>query len=116
MSTQSRGSTVARPQRSDEITKRIIDLIVDRGLPPGAELIAQLEARVARMGRPGPDGAVADREFHGLICAEAGFDLARELTGLFWDVYRAAEGELGGPVSTPASTARRHQLIVDALL
>ena len=200
---------MARPQRSDEITKRIIDLIVDRGLPPGApmptelslmddigvgrnsireaikalqalgivevrhgygtfvgsagsaalqtwlrfrtrtrggtaaerlhdllevremieteltrrvaahpgaELIAQLEARVARMGRPGPDGAVADREFHDLICAEAGFDLARELTGLFWDVYRAAEAELGGPVSTPASTARRHQLIVDALL
>jgi hypothetical protein len=44
-----------------------------------------------------------------------GFDLARELTGLFWDVYRAAEGEFGGPVSTPASTERRHQLIVHAL-
>jgi DNA-binding FadR family transcriptional regulator len=80
------------------------------------ELIADLEARVARMRKKGPDGAVADREFHDLLCAEAGFDLARELTGLFWDVYRATEGELGGPASTPASTAKRHQLIVDALV
>ncbi|MEU4668077.1 FadR/GntR family transcriptional regulator [Amycolatopsis sp. NPDC023774] len=200
---------MARPQRSEEITKRIIDLIIDRDLPPGApmptelslmedigvsrnsireaikalqalgiveirhgygtfvgsagsealqtwllfrtrtrgasdagrlrdllevremieteltrrvasdhrlELIAQLEACVARMRRKGPDAAVADREFHDLICAEAGFDLARELTGLFWDVYRAAEGELGGPVSSAASTAKRHQVIVDALV
>lgn len=204
------GETVlARPQRSEEITKRIIDLIIDRDLPPGApmptelslmedigvsrnsireaikalqalgiveirhgygtfvgsagsealqtwllfrtrtrgasdagrlrdllevremieteltrrvasehrpELIAELEACVARMRRKGPDAAVADREFHDLICAEAGFDLARELTGLFWDVYRAAEGELGGPVSSAASTAKRHQVIVDALV
>ncbi|MBB4684294.1 FadR/GntR family transcriptional regulator [Amycolatopsis jiangsuensis] len=199
---------MARPQRSEEITKRIIDLIVDRALPPGApmptelslaedigvsrnsvreavkalqaldivevrhgygtfvgsagsealqtwllfrtrtrgatdagrlrdllevremleteltrrvarehrpELIGELAARVARMRRKGPDAAVADREFHDLICAEAGFDLARELTGLFWDVYRVAEAELGGPAST-ASTAKRHQTIVDALV
>jgi DNA-binding FadR family transcriptional regulator len=200
---------LARPQRSEEITKRIIDLIIERALPPGApmptelslmedigvsrnsireaikalqalgiveirhgygtfvgtagseslqtwllfrtrmrgasdagrlrdllevremieteltsrvakahrpELIEELEACVARMRRKGPDAAVADREFHELICAEAGFDLARELTGLFWDVYRAAENELGGPASSPASTAKRHQAIVDALV
>jgi hypothetical protein len=44
-----------------------------------------------------------------------GFDLARELAGLFWDVHRAAEGELGGRVSAPVSTAQRHRLIVDVL-
>ncbi|SEP01533.1 FadR/GntR family transcriptional regulator [Amycolatopsis saalfeldensis] len=199
---------MARPQRSEEITKRIIDLIIERDLPPGApmptelslmddigvsrnsireaikalqalgiveirhgygtfvgsagsealqtwllfrtrtrgasdagrlrdllevremieteltsrvalehrpELIGELQARVARMRRKGPDSAVADREFHDLICAEAGFDLARELTGLFWDVYRAAEAELGGPPTSAAGTAKRHQAIVDAL-
>jgi DNA-binding FadR family transcriptional regulator len=200
---------LARPQRSEEITRRIIDLIIDRAMPPGApmptevslmedigvsrnsvreaikalqalgiveirhghgtfvgsagsealqtwllfrtrtrgttdvgrlrdllevreileteltcrvarhhrpELIGELQACVTRMGRDGPDGPLADREFHDLICAEAGFDLARELTGLFWDVYRAAEGELGCPAPTPASTAERHQPIVDALV
>ncbi len=200
---------LARPQRSEEITKRIIDLIIERALPPGSpmptelslmedigvsrnsireaikalqalgiveirhgygtfvgtagseslqtwllfrtrtrgasdagrlrdllevremieteltsrvardhrpELIEELEDRVARMRRKGPDAALADREFHDLICAEAGFDLARELTGLFWDVYQVAEGELGGPVSSPVSTAKRHQAIVDALV
>lgn len=80
------------------------------------ELIAELEACVARMKRDGDDALAADREFHDLICAEAGVDLARELIGLFWDVYRAAEGELGAPASTPRSNARRHQLIVDALI
>jgi len=79
------------------------------------ELIGQLEACVARMGS-GPDIAAADREFHDLICAEAGFDLARELTGLFWDVYQAVEGELGGPASSPRGTAERHQVIIDALI
>ena len=80
------------------------------------ELIAELEACVARMRRSGPDTAAADREFHDLICAEAGFELARELTGLFWDVYQALEGELGGPVAAPHGTAERHQIIVDALV
>ncbi|WP_328456342.1 MULTISPECIES: FadR/GntR family transcriptional regulator [unclassified Amycolatopsis] len=200
---------MARPQRSEEITKRIIDLIVERELPPGApmptelslmedigvsrnsireaikalqalgiveirhgygtfvgsagseslqtwllfrtrargatdvgrlrdllevremleteltrrvavehrpELIEDLQECVARMRRKGPDAAEADREFHDLICAEAGFDLARELTGLFWDVYQIAERELGGPAGAPTATAKRHQVIVDALL
>ncbi|GAB3885354.1 FadR/GntR family transcriptional regulator [Kibdelosporangium lantanae] len=200
---------MARPQRSEEITKRIIDLIIDRAMPPGAPmptevslmedigvsrnsvreaikalqalgiveirhghgtfvgsagsealqtwllfrtrmrdaadlgrlrdllevreiieteltrrvarhhrptLIDDLDARVVRMGHPGPDGLVADREFHDLISAEAGHDLARELTGLFWDVYRAAEGELGCPAPSAESTAQRHQLILDALV
>lgn len=80
------------------------------------ELIEQLEACVARMRRKNEDSAPADREFHDLICAEAGFDLARELISLFWDVYRVAESELGGPVSTAAGMAKRHQQIVDALV
>jgi DNA-binding transcriptional regulator YhcF (GntR family) len=33
---------VARPQRSEEITKRIIDLIVERELPPGAPMPTEL--------------------------------------------------------------------------
>ncbi|HEY3715481.1 MAG TPA: FCD domain-containing protein [Jatrophihabitantaceae bacterium] len=200
---------MARPQRSDEISKQIVNLIVERGLPQGAplpteislmrdigvsrnsireaikalqaleivdvrhgygtfvgaagpealqtwllfrtksrgttdvgrlrdllevremieteltrrvagehrpELIEQLESCVARMKAGGRDAELADREFHDLICAEAGFDLARELIGLFWDVYRTAEGELGRPASTPRSTARRHQVIIDALV
>ena len=209
MSEYIREAALARPQRSDEISKTIVNLIVERGLPPGApmptelslmrdigvsrnsireaikalqaleivevrhgygtfvgsagsealqtwllfrtrtrgstdlgrlrdllevreiieteltrrvardhrpELIEQLEGCVARMRRKDPDASLADREFHDLICAEAGFDLARELIGLFWDVYRTAEGELGGPKSTPIKTAKRHQLIVDALV
>jgi DNA-binding FadR family transcriptional regulator len=79
------------------------------------ELIDELGVCVARMRRNGEDAEAADREFHDLICAEAGFDLARELIGLFWDVHRTAEGELGGPTSSPSNTARRHQLIIDAL-
>lgn len=209
MSADFQEAALARPQRNDEITQRIIDLIVERELPPGApmptelslmedigvgrnsireavkslqalgivevrhgygtfvgsagssalqtwllfrtrsrgttdvgrlrellemremleteltrrvagrhrpELIEELEARVARMRRKGADAAMADREFHDLICAEAGFDLARELTRLFWDVYQAVEAELGGPASAPANTAARHQRIVDALV
>ena len=80
------------------------------------ELIEQLEACVARMRRKDPDASLADREFHDLICTEAGFDLAHQLIGLFWDVYRAAERELGAPASTPGKTAKRHQLIIDALV
>ncbi|UQS26658.1 FCD domain-containing protein [Amycolatopsis thermalba] len=80
------------------------------------ELISALRECVTRMRSKGPDSAAADREFHDLICAEAGFDLARELTRLFWDVYRAAESELGGPAGSAVSTAKRHQAIVDALV
>lgn len=82
----------------------------------GPELIGRLEACVGRMRRAGPDGARADREFHDLICVEAGVDLARELTGLFWDVYRTAESELGAVAAPPGGVAERHQLIVDALV
>lgn len=80
------------------------------------ELIDELQACVARMRVAGPDSAAADREFHDLICTEAGFELARELTGLFWDVYRALEGELGDPAGLTEQTAARHQVIVDALV
>ena len=80
------------------------------------ELIGELEARIQRMRHNGPDSVAADREFHDLLCAETGFELARELTGLFWDVYQAAESELGRPSSSPDNTAKRHQTIVDALV
>jgi len=199
---------LVRPQRSDEIGKKIVDLIVERRLPPGApiptevslmqdldvsrnsireaikalealgiveirhgfgtfvgsagaeslrtwllfrtrtrgvtdvgrlrdvlevreiieteltcrvagdhrlELIAALKACVKRMETDGPDGDAADREFHDLICAEAGFDLAREFITLFWDVYRETEREVGQPLTTPRHTAKRHQRIIDAL-
>jgi DNA-binding FadR family transcriptional regulator len=115
--TKSRGATdlgrlrdllEVREMIETELTRRV-------ALEHRAELITQLEACVARMKRDGDDALVADREFHDLICAEAGLDLARELIGLFWDVYRTAEGELGAPASTPRSNARRHQVIIDAL-
>ena len=115
--TKSRGATdlgrlrdllEVREMIETELTRRV-------ALEHRAELITQLEACVARMKRDGDDALVADREFHDLICAEAGFDLARDLIGLFWDVYRTAEGELGAPASTPRSNARRHQVIIDAL-
>ena len=80
------------------------------------ELVAQLRACVARMRSDDNDAADADREFHDLICAEAGFDLARDLIGLFWHVYRTVEGDLDGAASAARTKVRRHQAIVDALV
>lgn len=115
--TRSRGATDVGRLRDLLEVREMIDTELTRRVAGRhrPELIAELEACVARMRRKGPDSAAADREFHELICAEAGFDLARELAGLFWDVYRTAEDELGGPPTSPARTAERHQQIVDAL-
>lgn len=79
------------------------------------QLISDLTACVKRMrGATIDDQAVADREFHDVLCAGAGVDLARDLIGLFWDVYRMAESELEVP--RPRRTAAApHQKIVDAI-
>jgi DNA-binding FadR family transcriptional regulator len=80
------------------------------------ELLADLTSCVERMRTGDPaDAPVADRRFHELICDAAGVPLARELVGLFWDVYRAIEGELETITQTPEQIARRHQVIVDAI-
>jgi DNA-binding FadR family transcriptional regulator len=80
------------------------------------DLVSELTARIERMRAGDPaDSPVADREFHELICDAAGVPLARELVGLFWDVYRTLEGDLGTRKSSPDELARRHQLIVDAI-
>jgi DNA-binding FadR family transcriptional regulator len=116
--TRTRGTTDLNRLRDLLEVREIIETELTRRVAchHRPELIAELESCVSRMRRAGPDSAQADREFHDLICAEAGFDLARELTGLFWDVYRAAEGELDCDIPTPDSTAARHQPILDALI
>ncbi len=80
------------------------------------ELLDALGGCIDRMAAGDPaDSAVADRYFHELICDAAGVPLARELVGLFWDVYRTLEGELETITSTPEQIAKRHQVIVDAI-
>jgi DNA-binding FadR family transcriptional regulator len=79
-------------------------------------LLDALGGCIDRMAAGDPaDSAVADRHFHELICNAAGVPLARELVGLFWDVYRTLEGKLETITSTPEQIAKRHQLIVDAI-
>jgi DNA-binding FadR family transcriptional regulator len=63
----------------------------------------------------GPDAATADREFHEHICDAAGVPLARELVGLFWDVYRAVETDLDTLTTSPDEIAARHQRVIDAI-
>ncbi|MFF0268697.1 FadR/GntR family transcriptional regulator [Kribbella sp. NPDC004536] len=78
-----------------------------------AALREKLLGCVERMRGGGADAPAADREFHEHICDSAGVPLARELVGLFWDVYRAVDLEA---VAVPASeTAVLHQQVVDAI-
>ena len=116
--TRARGATDAGRLRDLLELRELLETELTRRVAADhrPELVDELQARVTRMRRKGADAAGADREFHDLICAEAGFDLARELTGLFRDVYRIAESELGGPASSATATAKRHQAIVDALV
>ena len=80
------------------------------------ELQEKLSACVARMrAGDGSDAPAADREFHEHICDAAGVPLARELVGLFWDVYRAVETDLETVAGSPGETAARHQRVVDAI-
>jgi DNA-binding FadR family transcriptional regulator len=75
----------------------------------------KLAGCVERMQSGGVDAPAADREFHEHICDAAGVPLARELVGLFWDVYRAVENDLE-TVAVPASeTAALHQQVIDAI-
>lgn len=202
------GTTRMRPQRSEELARAIADLIVQRGLPPGAPLptelslmndlgvsrnsvresvkalqalgiveirhghgtfvgsastsalqpwllfrtrageaagqrrlsdllevreiikteltrrvtldhddamLAELQACVGRMrGTTVEVASRADRDFHEVLCNAAGVDLARDLIGLFWDVYRAAEAELEIPRPRRVAAAI-HQRIVDGI-
>jgi DNA-binding FadR family transcriptional regulator len=92
-----------------EVTRRVA-----RSHQP--ELLDALGGCIDRMAAGDPaDSPVADRHFHELICDAAGVPLARELVGLFWDVYRTLEGELETITSTPEQIAKRHQVIVDAI-
>jgi DNA-binding FadR family transcriptional regulator len=93
-----------------ELTRRVAATDTD-------ELQQELSSCVARMGVEGPDAATADREFHEHICDAAGVPLARELVGLFWDVYRTVEIEtdLGTVTASPDETAARHQRVIDAI-
>jgi DNA-binding FadR family transcriptional regulator len=79
------------------------------------DLRERLTGCVERMRGDGSDAAVADREFHEHICDAAGVSLARELVGLFWDVYRKVEGELETITSSPEEVAARHQQVIDAI-
>jgi len=91
-----------------ELTRRVAG--TDTG-----ELQQELSGCVARMRVEGPDAATADREFHEHICDAAGVPLARELVGLFWDVYRAVETDLETLTTSPDETAARHQRVIDAI-
>ncbi|MFD9891452.1 FadR/GntR family transcriptional regulator [Amycolatopsis sp. NPDC059027] len=81
---------------------------------PPAKLLDELQDRVERMRTPATAPA-ADREFHELICAAAGNDLALELVRLFWEVYQQAESLVGPTLSTSDALVAKHQKIVDAI-
>ncbi|WP_344158989.1 FadR/GntR family transcriptional regulator [Kribbella yunnanensis] len=113
--TRSSGSSVERLSELLEI-REILETELTRRVArtDNAELLKKLSACVDRMRVEGQDAATADREFHEHICDAAGVPLARELVGLFWDVYRAVESvETVAP--SPAETAARHQRVVDAI-
>ncbi|GAA4550789.1 FadR/GntR family transcriptional regulator [Amycolatopsis samaneae] len=81
---------------------------------PPAHLLDALQECVERMRVPGTAPA-ADREFHQLIGAAAGNDLALELIRLFWEVYQQAESLVGPTLSTSDTLVAKHQRIVDAI-
>lgn len=91
-----------------ELTRRVAATDSD-------ELQQKLSGCVARMRVEGADAATADREFHEHICDAAGVPLARELVGLFWDVYRAVESDLETLTASADETAARHQRVIDAI-
>ncbi|WP_202868346.1 FadR/GntR family transcriptional regulator [Kribbella sindirgiensis] len=110
------GSSTERLRELLEIREILETELTRRAARTGdGELQQKLSACVARMRDDGPDAATADREFHEHICDAAGVPLARELVGLFWDVYRAVETELETFAASPAETAARHQRVVDAI-
>ncbi len=75
--------------------------------------LAALEVELAALAAGGP--ADHDRRFHELLYAPLGNAMVLELLGLFWDVYRQLEDELGTPATDPAEVADSHRRILDAL-
>ncbi|GAB3921745.1 FadR/GntR family transcriptional regulator [Kribbella albertanoniae] len=114
--TRSSGSSVERLSELLEIREILETELTRRAAgTDSTELRQKLSGCVDRMRVEGEDAATADREFHEHICNDAGVPLARELVGLFWDVYRAVETEVETFIASPAETAARHQRVVDAI-
>lgn len=110
------GSSTERLRELLEIREILETELTRRAAGLGDDgLQRNLTACVERMRGGGADAPAADREFHEHICDAAEVPLARELVGLFWDVYRAVENDLE-TVAVPASeTAALHQQVVDAI-
>ena len=114
--TRSSGSSTERLRELLEIREILETELTRRAAGTGdGELQQKLSGCVARMRVEGPDAATADRAFHEHICDAAGVPLARELVGLFWDVYRAVETDLETVTGSPGETAARHERVVDAI-
>ncbi len=114
--TRSSGSSVERLSELLEIREILETELTRRAADTDSiELRKKLTGCVERMSVDGEDAANADREFHEHICNAAGVPLARELVGLFWDVYRAVETDVGTRIASTAETAARHQRVVDAI-
>ncbi|TDD60691.1 FadR family transcriptional regulator [Kribbella antibiotica] len=114
--TRASGSSVERLSELLEI-REILETELTRRVAGGdsVELRQKLSGCVDRMRVEGEDAATADRQFHEHICNAAGVPLARELVGLFWDVYRAVETDVETLSPSPEETAARHQRVVDAI-
>lgn len=79
-----------------------------------AETGRALHALAARMDDP-KDSAAADRQFHRLLYADMGNQLARELIDVFWDSLNLA-GLMLPPTNTMPATRHAHDLIADCVI
>ncbi|WP_423257698.1 FadR/GntR family transcriptional regulator, partial [Escherichia coli] len=79
-----------------------------------AETGRALHALAARMDDP-RDSAAADRQFHRLLYADMGNQLARELIDVFWDSLNLA-GLMLPPTNTMPATRHAHDLIADCVI
>ncbi|MDI5971174.1 FadR/GntR family transcriptional regulator [Streptomyces sp. SL13] len=80
------------------------------------EDIDRLEAELRDLAADGDDGRAGhDRRFHELLYEPLGNVLVLQLIGLFWDVYRRLEHEVGKPRTDHDQVVRQHRRVVDAL-
>lgn len=79
-----------------------------------AETGRALHALAARMDDP-KDSAAADRQFHRLLYADMGNQLARELIDVFWVSLNLA-GLMLPPTNTMPATRHAHDLIADCVI